>query len=216
MEETKKQTEENISNTQKSISSQEQSENKSSLSTESNTEKITKKEDKKEKKEKKEEVKKPKKTEAVVNGKSLPISTKYGVAICDYIKGKSVDEAISMLELVLNYKKAVPMKGEIAHRKGRIMSGKYPIKAAQEFIKLLKSLKANAIVNELEIEKYVLFCKADVAPRPYRRFGRTRFKRTHVSLKMVLPVKKKHKTNKNISNTQKNKSLDEQGGGDKK
>ena len=133
---------------------------------------------------------KPKKTEAIVNGKNLPISTKYAVAVCNYIRGGNIDKAISMLEQVAQFKKAVPMKGEIAHRKGRIMSGKYPIKAVKEFMILLKSLKVNAIVNELELEKYVVFCKADVAPRPYRRFGRTRFKRTHVTLKLILPKKK--------------------------
>ncbi len=146
-------------------------------------------EPKEEKKPKKTEDK-PKKTKAIVNGKNLPISTKYAVAVCNYIRGKNIDEAISMLEQVALFKKAVPMKGEIPHRKGRIMSGKYPIKAVKEFIILLKSLNANAIVNELELEKYVVFCKANVAPRPYRRFGRTKFKRTHVQLKLILPKKK--------------------------
>src|SRR3989344_5062249 len=90
-------------------------------------------------------------------------------------------------------RRAVPMKGEIPHRKGDIMSGRYPIKTAGEFIRLLKSLKSNAIVNELESEKYVIFCKANLASRPYRRFGRARFKRTNVQLKLILPLKNKNK-----------------------
>ncbi len=149
----------------------------------------------KSKKDKKEKIKenKPKKTDAVVNARNLPISTKYAVAICNYIRGKNIDKAILMLEEVEKFKKPVPMRGEIPHRKGKIMSGRYPIKAVREFIKVLKSLKANATVNELELEKYVIFCKANVAPRPYKRFGRARFKRTHVTLKLILPVKKKNK-----------------------
>jgi len=135
----------------------------------------------------------PKRTEAVVNGRNLPISTKQAVAICRYIKNKNIDKAILMLEEAEKFKRAIPMKGEIPHRKGKIMSGRYPVKAVREFIKLLKSLKANALANELELEKCLVLGKADVAPRPYRRFGRTRFKRTHVTLKLIQSGKKEKK-----------------------
>ena len=133
----------------------------------------------------KKEIKRIKKTEAVVHGKSLFISTKHAVAICNLIRGKNIDKAISILENAEKMKIAVPMKGEIPHRKGKIMSGRYPVKAAKEFIKLLKSLKANALMNELELEKYKIFCKANIASRPYRRFGKGRFKRTHVEIKLI-------------------------------
>ncbi len=177
----------------KPIIPKEQSEDKSSLSNvKQETNKIEKQEDVKEKDKKKRKSKLigPKKTQAVVNGQNLPISTKHAVAICNYIRGKDIDEAISMLEQVEQMKKPIPMKGEIPHRKGKIMSGRYPINASKEFIKLLKSLKANAVINELELEKYVLFCVPNVAARPHRRFGRTRFKRTHVILKLIQPIKK--------------------------
>ena len=126
---------------------------------------------------------------AVVNARDVGISTKHSIAICNYIKGKNIDTALSMLNAVERMKKAVPMKGEIPHRSG-MMSGRYPINATIEFIKLLKSLKSNAIANELEFEKYVVFCKADVAPRPYKRFGKGRFKRTHITLRLIEPIKK--------------------------
>ncbi len=125
---------------------------------------------------------------AIVNGKDLGISTKHSIAICNFIRGKDVDSAISMLEPVLQKKKAVPMKGEIPHRKGKIMSGRYPINATKIFIQLLKSLKTNAIAKEIEFEKYVIFCKANKASRPYRRytrFGSRQFKRTHVELRLT-------------------------------
>jgi large subunit ribosomal protein L22 len=148
-----------------------------------------------------------KKTQAVVNGQNLPISTKHAVAICNMIRGKDIDQAISMLEQVEQMKKPVPMKGEIPHRKGKIMSGRYPINASKELIKLLKSLKSNAVNNELELEKYVLFCVPNVAPRPRRRFGRTRFKRTHVTLKLIQPIKKvKKKVNNKKSISPQNKN----------
>lgn len=146
-------------------------------------EKVKEKEEAKKKEEEKIKTKLEKK-EAVAFGKDLPISTKHAVAICNFIRGKRIEKAIFLLEEVINKKLAVPMKGELPHRKGKIMSGRYPIKASQQFIKLLKQLAANAIVNEIEVEKGTIECKADKASRPYRRFGNTRFKRTHVMLKL--------------------------------
>ncbi len=134
------------------------------------------------------------KTEAIVNGKDLGISTKHAVAICNFIKGKNIDKAILILEDVAKLKKPVPMKGEIPHRKGNIMSGRYPVKASKVFIQLLKSLKSNAIAKGLEIENYIISCKANKASRPYRRFtrfGSRQFKRTHVELKLIIKTKVK-------------------------
>ena len=148
--------------------------------------------------EKKKVVKTPKikRTEASVKGMSLHVSTKHSVAICNFIRGKNVEKAIAELEDAEKMKFAIPMRGEIPHKKG-IMSGRYPIKAIAEFIKLLKSLKANAIANELELEKVRIFCVANVAARPYRRFGRKRFKRTHVEIKLVEMKKKIKKSKEN-------------------
>jgi len=81
------------------------------------------------------------------------------------------------------------MKGEIPHRKGKIMSGRYPVKAAGEFIKLLNSLRANAIVNDLELENFKIACLSNIASRPFRRFGRGKAKRSHVQVKLVPRVK---------------------------
>jgi ribosomal protein L22 len=148
---------------------------------------------KEEVKKEKVEIKKIKKTEAIVNARNLPISTKHSIAICNMIRNKELDKAILLLEQAEQEKIPVPMRGEIPHRKG-IMSGRYPINALGYFIKSLKSLKANAIANELELEKYIIFCKADVASRPYRRFGKGKFKRTHLTLRLIQSVKKENKT----------------------
>jgi len=126
--------------------------------------------------------------EAIVNGKNLSVSLKYAVALCNFIKRKKIDDAISDLEKVLRFKKAVPMKGEIAHKKG-IMSGRYPIKGSKIFIRLLKNLKSNALFKGLEIEKCVIVAKADKAPRPYKRFGEGRMKRCHVTIKLIAKKK---------------------------
>ena len=79
-------------------------------------------------------------------------------------------------------KKAVPMKGEIPHRKGKMMSGRYPKKASENFIKLLKSLEANARNHDVD-EPVIVEAIANKAQRPYSRFGRWQKKRTHVMIK---------------------------------
>ena len=175
--------------TNKPVSHEISSDDKSSLSEKSDI-------DKTKKIEKKPEHTGPKKTEAIVNGRSLPISTKHAVAICNLIRNKDIDKAISIMEQAEKMKIAVPMTGEIPHRKGKMMSGRYPVKASKHFVLLLKSLRANALMNELELEKYRLFCKANIASRPYRRFGKGRFKRTHVTLKLILAIKKVKGKNK--------------------
>jgi len=144
--------------------------------------------DKSDIKEKKIEVKHSDKKEAVVNGVSVPISTKQAVAICNFIKNKNVDKAIEDLKLSEKMRKPIPMRGEIPHKKG-IMSGRYMVNASGEFIKLLKSVKANAIAHNLELDNLKVHGMANVASRPARRGGRTKFKRTHVQIKLI-PITK--------------------------
>lgn len=129
-------------------------------------------------KEKKEVVKKD---FACTNISSAKISTKTSVSICNFIRGKKIKKAIEDLEKVVLKKRAVPMKGEFAHRKGNIMSGRYPVNAAKEFIIFLKNLQSNAIQNGME-DAYVAEAISNIAPRPYGRFGRIRRKRTHIKL----------------------------------
>jgi len=151
----------------------------------------TKVEEKKPEK-KKEEIKK--KDYALVKGNDLSISTKESMDICSMIRGKNTETAIKMLEEVIAFKRVVKMnKREVPHQKGKgVMAGRYPINATKEFLRLVKQLNANAIVNGLEIEKCKIFCKADFASRPYKRGG-AKFKRTHVLLRLEKNKQKKNK-----------------------
>ena len=162
-------------------------------------EEVAKKEVSEKKEEKKPEPKKTKpkvkKNEAVVNSYTLPISTKKSAAICRFIKGKTIEDSQAYLEEVIKRKKAIPMKGEIPHRKGKMMSGGFPKNAAKHFIILLKSLAGNSIVNGID-NPVIVEAVANLASRPYARFGRWRRKRTHVRLvakekKIKLKEKKK-------------------------
>jgi len=159
-------------------------------------------EDKKheEKEKKKEEVKKPakkiKKEEVVVNAKSVPISTKYAMGICKFVKGKRIGDAIRDLEQVVLLKKSIPMKGEYSHRKGRGMSGgAFPQRASKHFIVLLKSLAGNANNHEVD-EPVIVEASANWAPAPKGKFGRIRRKRTHVTLRAIEMKIKENKKEK--------------------
>jgi ribosomal protein L22 len=137
-------------------------------------------EDKKNEK-KKVEVKKVKKDFAIVNGKNVPVSTKESVAVCKFIMRKEIKKAIEDLNEVLKLKKAVPMKGEIPHRKGKIMAGRFPKRTSEEFIILLKSLGANAIMHEVE-NPVITEAIANKAQRPFGKGGRVKKKRTHITI----------------------------------
>ncbi len=135
----------------------------------------------------KKEQKKVKKTEAIVRGLDMPISKKNSMQICKFIKGRKIDEAILIVQNVEKKKVAVPFNGyEIPHRKGKgMMSGRYPIKTSSYFVKLLKLLRANAIVNGLDLERARIYGKANDAARPFKRSGSERFKRTNIDLKLI-------------------------------
>ena len=120
--------------------------------------------------------------EAIVHGNSMKISTKYSIAICSFLKGKKISQAINELEEVSKMKRAVPMKGEVSHKKG--IPSRYPVKAGKAFIKLLKSLEANASAKGMDLENARLSAYANKASRqqkPGRHSGR-KFKGTHVTI----------------------------------
>ena len=124
-----------------------------------------------------------KKEEAIANGVNLRVGKRHGIYICSFIKNKKIDAAIKDLEEVIKLKKAIPFKGEIPHRKGKIMSGRYPVKGAKLFIPLLKGLRGNVLANGLDLDKTVIYyASANGGFMPAKRKG-GKTKRTHVLLK---------------------------------
>jgi len=82
-----------------------------------------------------------------VAGRNLPISRKLGREIAIFIKGKMADRAIGELNRVAKGELAIPyvrFNKDTPHRKGDMMSGRFPKKSSLEIIKLIESLKANA------------------------------------------------------------------------
>jgi large subunit ribosomal protein L22 len=109
---------------------------------------------------------------------------KYSKGIGKFIRGKKIEDAIHDLNLVRLKKKAVPMMGEMAHKKGKGMAtGKYPVKASENFLILLKSLSANGANHGMDVDNMrIAMTVPNKAPEQVHRGGRTMFKRTHVKI----------------------------------
>ncbi len=79
-------------------------------------------------------------------GKELPISPKHSREICNMLKGMHVEDAIDLLEDIMDKKKAVPLKRynkRVSHKKGT-GPGRYPKKAAEQIKKVVRSAMHNA------------------------------------------------------------------------
>lgn len=95
----------------------------------------------------------PEKTSKSI-GKELHISKKHAHEISTAIKGMKVDDAREFLEDVSVLKQAVPYKRykrNIPHRKG-MCTGRYPQKAAKDFLRVLKNAENNARYKGLDSE----------------------------------------------------------------
>jgi ribosomal protein L22 len=139
-------------------------------------------------------IEKPKKTEATVRVTG-PVSTRHCVALCNFVKKKNIEKSIKELEEVVAKTRALPMKGEFAHRKGKgIMSGKYPQVSTKYFIKLLKSLQSNANANDIK-NPVIVQAISNLAQRPRGRFGSYTRKRTHITI-IAKDIEKQNKEDK--------------------
>lgn len=160
-------------------------EEKSKPSKENKDPKETSKEKTKESPQKKSEVKQaPKKDFAIARGLSLRISPKYSIFVCRMIKGKTPDQAVSLLRDVIEGKRPVHMRPlEVPHQKGKGVSGaKFPKNVCREIIPIINQARANALVVGIE-EPIITIAKSDRAPAPFRRGGR-KAKRTHIFIEV--------------------------------
>lgn len=128
--------------------------------------------------------------EAVARGRNLRISHKHAREVGNFIKGDSVEKARNKLEKVIDKDLAVPYKRynkEQAHRKGSMGTGRYPVKTAEEVLKLLNSAEQNALHEGLsEDSLYVTGFMANRGSRfftPKRHRGR-KPKAAHITLKV--------------------------------
>lgn len=133
-----------------------------------------------------------------VSGKFLPISTKTSFEIASAIRGKKVDNAISILENVSEGKEPLQFKRylkDTPHRRGKMTAGRYPKKASLNVIKLLKLLKSNAEDKNLSSEELRIIHSAAHKGPNITHPGRNRGKRkiTHFEIVAEEVEKKKEK-----------------------
>ncbi|MAF51099.1 MAG: 50S ribosomal protein L22 [Nanoarchaeota archaeon] len=124
---------------------------------------------------------------ATAYGRGLPISTKQGVEICNFIRGRTVAESKKLLEGVIAGRTAVPFKRfnkDMGHRKGKIASGRFPKKASEHILNLIKSVESNAKSLGLNASLIIEELIANKGSRNwhYGRIRRIKNKRTHVKI----------------------------------
>lgn len=87
------------------------------------------------------------------------ISHKHSREIALAVSGKSIEKAREFLENVVAKKEAVPYRryhNEVAHRsniRDGFSAGRFPQKAAKEFLKLLDNLESNAEYKGMDLDR---------------------------------------------------------------
>ena len=134
--------------------------------------------------------------------RAASISLKQSIEICNFVRKKRIGDARKMLEDVIKEKKAVPFRrfsNGAGHKKG-LGPGKYPKKAATEFIKLFNVIEANAQNKGLSTSDLVIeHIRANKAATQlhYGRKRRRKMKRTNVEI-CVKEGEKERKVKKKI------------------
>ena len=148
-------------------------------------------------------IEKTDKIEAFAMGRSLPISTRHSVEICNLLRGKTSDKGKKILELVIEKKAPVPYKRYmhgVGHRSGKLAAGRYPQKASSYILSILKSAESNATNSGLAMPLKIKEIVANQAVRSWHlgRLRRRKTKSTHIKIvlteiKLAKPANEKDK-----------------------
>jgi large subunit ribosomal protein L22 len=149
-------------------------------------------------------------------GRSLPISFKQSVEVCNLIRNKSINYARSVLNNVINHKQAIPFKRfnrNVGHKKN-IGAGRYPKKTSAEILKLINNVEANAQFKGLNTVNLVItHINANKASK-VMHFGRKRGREAkRTNLEIVVQEKvvdKKVEIKKEVKKVNKKKVSDKE------
>lgn len=124
---------------------------------------------------------------AKASNSSAPISTKVAIEISNHLRGMNTKKAKLFLEKVLKKEAAVPYKRfteGAGHKPGKVGPGKYPQKASEEFLNLIKTAENNAENQGLSDDLIIKHLVANKAGNNFRygRKARRKFKRTHLQI----------------------------------
>jgi large subunit ribosomal protein L22 len=87
------------------------------------------------------------------------ISHKHAREVAVAIKGRSIEKARELLENVISRKEAIPYRrynNEVAHRsniRDGFSAGRFPKKAASEFLRILDNLESNAEYKGMDLDR---------------------------------------------------------------
>ena len=135
-------------------------------------------------------------------GKSLPISFKQSIEICNFIRNENVNYAKTVLSRVMEHKQPIPFKRfnmDVGHKKGSIAAGRYPKKASIEILNLINHVEANAQFKGLNTAYLVITHINANKSSKVMHFGRKRSresKRTNVEI--VVQEKADKKSEKKV------------------
>lgn len=147
--------------------------------------------------------------------KDLGISTKVSIEIANFLRGKTSEEAKTILGRVLKKKQPIPFKrftDGVGHRKGTgLAAGRFPEKATEAFITIIKQCEANAQAKGLSNNLRIVHLVAHKGTNMFRhgRQRRRKYKRTHLEIaleefepKDKEPVKKSVKKESKVESKQ--------------
>ena len=102
------------------------------------------------------------------------ISHKHAREIAIKIKGMSIEKARDYLQDVIRLKRAVPFRrynNEVGHKSDTgVMAGRYPQKAATEFVKLIDNLESNAEYRGMDLDRLKIINATVHKGRKLQRF----------------------------------------------
>ncbi len=130
--------------------------------------------------------------------REVDVSPKEAREVASYIKGMSLDRAREALQEVVQMKRYIPYRRyhkKVAHHNiPGFYAGRFPVKAAKLFLKLLDNLEANALYKGFDVSRLVIIHAAAYPGRKLvryvpRAFGRRSPKtRVYVHLEAVARV----------------------------
>ena len=116
----------------------------------------------------------PEKT-AKASAREVKVSHKHAREVCRAVKGKTLANAKQYLRDVIDKKKAIPFtryNKKAGHRHGLVkaFSGRYPVKAAAQTLKLIQAAEANAENKGLDVDNLRILHAAAYPGAKIKRF----------------------------------------------
>jgi len=116
----------------------------------------------------------PEKT-AKASGRENRVSHKHAREVCKAVKGMTLANAKQYLRDVIAKKKAIPFtryNKKAGHRHGLVksFSGRYPIKAADQVLKIIQAAEANAENKGLDVDRLRILHAAAYPGTKVKRF----------------------------------------------